>query len=68
MRAERFRELHRNLTERARDVGHEGALELLREAERQAHRAREQHRMWSSPLRGPVEPGGCETLVPKNIH
>ena len=43
VRAERFRELHRNLTERAQDAGHEGALGLMHEAERQAHRAREQH-------------------------
>lgn len=43
VRAERFRELHGQLTERARDTGHEEALELLRRAERQALRAREQH-------------------------
>jgi len=43
VRAERLRELHRQLVERARDAGHEEALELLRRAERQAMRAREQH-------------------------
>ena len=43
VRAERFVELHRLLAERARDMGHEGALELLRKAEGQSQRAREQH-------------------------
>jgi hypothetical protein len=42
VRAERFRELHQQLVERARDGGNEEALELLRRAERQALRAREQ--------------------------
>lgn len=43
VRAERFRELHLHLAERARDLGNEGALDMLRKAESQAHRAREQH-------------------------
>ncbi len=43
VRAERFRELHQQLVDRARDSGHEEVLELLRRAERQAVRAREQH-------------------------
>jgi len=43
VRAERFIELHRHLSERARDLGHEGALDLLRKAEGQSHRAREQY-------------------------
>jgi hypothetical protein len=43
VRAERFGELHLHLAERARDAGHEGAMEMLRKAERQAHRAREHY-------------------------
>lgn len=43
VRAERFTELNRNLTERAQDLGHEGALDLLHQSEGQARRAREQY-------------------------
>lgn len=43
VRAERFRELHQHLIERARDTNNEEALDLLRRAGRQALRAREQH-------------------------
>ena len=43
IRAERFQDLHQQLSERARDAGNEEAVDLLQQAERQAHRAREAH-------------------------
>ncbi|MCP4573065.1 MAG: hypothetical protein GY838_11980 [bacterium] len=43
VRTERFRELHRQLVDRARNGGNEEALGLLQRSERQAGRAREQH-------------------------
>ncbi len=43
LRAERYLDLHQELSERARDAGNEEAMELLRRAEHQARRAREAH-------------------------
>jgi len=43
MRADRFGDEHRVLTERAREAGHERALDLLERARRKADQAREQY-------------------------
>ena len=43
LRAERFMDLHQQLSERARDAGNEEAVSLLQKAEGQAQRAREAH-------------------------
>lgn len=43
LRAERFMDMHQQLSERARDSGNEEAVSLLQKAEGQAQRAREAH-------------------------
>ncbi|HPF71618.1 MAG TPA: hypothetical protein PLQ13_13160 [Candidatus Krumholzibacteria bacterium] len=43
LRAERYLDLHQELSERARDAGNEEAVQLLGRAEDQARRAREAH-------------------------